>query len=367
MSKKTFFIIAISAAVLIIVGGLIWYFFFRAAAPAAPPQGAGFNAPGGAGAQLWQPVSDKPVISARFSGGNAISFYDFAGRFYQSNGGAPAQTDQPVLENPARIIWSKDGNKNIAETGSDQSNILFTSNDLAAKKSIPLKSGVKSAAFSPDGSKIVFYVSNGAANALYIANSDGKNQRAIVPDLKIRDIDAYWPQKNLISMVSKPSGSVLGNAWVLNTLTLGITKLVGDMRGLDILWSPDGSKFVYSHMDQTGQNPTLSVYDYKTGASKDITGVSTLADKCAWTGDSADIYCGVPKSWPPEALTLPDDYYKNTFLTSDDLWLINPATGEKNLVYKEIDDISDIDVNAAGDSLIFLSRESGLLYQLNLK
>ena len=81
--------------------------------------------------------------------------------------------------------------------------------------------------------------------------------------------------------------------------------------------------------------------------------------------DSINIYCAVPQSWPDWA-TLPDDYYKNAFLTIDDLWKINTETGEKNLVLQGIGDISNLDMNSNNNSLIFISRNSRFLYQLKL-
>jgi len=53
-------------------------------------------------------------------------------------------------------------------------------------------------------------------------------------------------------------------------------------------------------------------------------------------------------------------------LTIDDLWEINAETGEKNLVFQSIGDISNLDINSNNSSLIFISKNSRFLYQLNL-
>jgi len=92
-----------------------------------------------------------------------------------------------------------------------------------------------------------------------------------------------------------------------------------------------------------------------------------LIDKCVWTKDSINIYCAVPQSWPPDSMTLPDDYYKNTFLTTDDIWEINTETSEKNLILQGAGDILSLGVNSNNTSLILTSKNSRFLYQLNLK
>ena len=180
----------------------------------------------------------------------------------------------------------------------------------------------------------------------------------------MRDINLLWPKNNILSITSRPSGLITGNLWILNTANLGLTKLIGELFGLEVLWSPDGNNFIYSYTDQNGRDPKLAIY--KNGVSKDINNISTLVDKCAWAKDSINIYCAIPQSWPDWA-TLPDDYYKNAFLTIDDLWEINAETGEKNLVFQSIGDISNLDINSNNDGLIFISRNSRFLYQLNLK
>ncbi len=366
MSKKTIYIILIILAGLLIIGGLVWYFFFRSPAPTAAPEGPGFTAPDQESTKQWLPISEGPVVSAHFANDNTILFYDFSGNLWQFKIGdsKPGLLDQAAIQSPAEIIWSIN-EKNIVKSGLDQSDINYIFSDFSKKTFANLKNGIKSAAFSPDGAKIAYYISDGlSTNSLYISSPDGKNPKSLIGTLKLRDINLSWPKNNQISIVSKPSGLVTGNLWILNTITLNITKLLSELFGLETLWAPDGNSFVYSYTDQNGQNPELAIY--KNNASKNIENVSTLVDKCAWAKDSINIYCAIPLSWPDWA-TLPDDYYKNAFSTIDGLWKINTETNEKNLIFQGIGDISDLDINSDDNSLIFISRNSRFLYQLNLK
>ena len=367
MSKKTFYIILIILAGLLIIAGLVWYFLFKSSAPAVSPESAGFTTPGQKTTKGWRPLSEGPVIAAHFISDDSILFYDFSGNLWQFKTGdsKPTSIGQMAVENPAEIIWSI-SEKNIIKTGLNQTDAGYAFSDFNKKTFTNLRVNIKSVVFSPDGGKIAYYLSDGLnTNSLYTSGPDGKNQKSLIGALKLRDINLSWPKNNIISMASKPSGLITGNLWVLNTANLGLTKLIDGLFGLEALWSPDGNNLIYSYTDQNGQNPKLSIY--KKGVSKNINNISTLIDKCVWTKDSINIYCAVPQSWPPDSMTLPDDYYKNTFLTTDDIWEINTETSEKNLILQGAGDILSLGVNSNNTSLILTSKNSRFLYQLNLK
>jgi len=365
MSKKTFYIILIVLAGLIIIGGIIWYFIFKPSAPAASPEGLGFTAPGKEAPKEWTPISESRVISAHFSDDDSILFYDFSGNLWQFKDGSqkPTLMDQTATENPAEAIWSING-KNIVKAGLNQSDVNYTFSDFSKKILTNLRANIKSVVFSPDGSKIAYYLSDGLnTNSLYTSNPDGKSQKSLIGALKLRDINLMWPKNNIISITSRPGGLVAGNLWTLNTVNLGLTRLIDRLFGLEALWSPDGGSFIYSYTDQNGQSPKLAIY--KNGVSKNINNISTLVDKCVWAKNSINIYCAVPQSWPDSA-ALPDDYHKNTFLTTDDLWEINTETGEKNLILQGVGDVLSLDINSNNNNLILISRNSRFLYQLHL-
>ena len=335
MSKKTFYLILIIVAGLIIIGGVIWYFMSKPKEAVMPASGVDFTAPGqikrGANIRV---LSKGPVISARSDDYGILWYYDYSGQLWQwsadgvgenfNDSGDPVALNQPPVENLSEIIWPK--------------------------------------VFSPDGKKIVYQKNNG----LFTSDPSGKNQRTLLSDLKLKDIILKWPTVNNIALVSKPSGLVAGGLWFLDIRNLNIKKITDSFFGLETLFSPDGISFVYSYTDQNGKNPVLVVYDKKSN-QKIVNNVSTLVDKCVWAKDLINIYCAVPKSWPDFAV-LPDDYYKNAFLTSDDIWKINAETGEKTLIFEYIGDISNLLlIENENPSLFFISKENQFLYKLILK
>ena len=325
MSKKTFYIILIAAAALLIIGGLIGYFVFSKETAPQPVGEVGFTIPGSALQGKIKAISKGPTISANFdSGQNAVLFYDFSGQLWQLNEGElkPTSSGQAPIENLSAIIWPK--------------------------------------IVSPDGKKVVYQKNNG----LFTTDLSGKNQKTLMSDLKLKDVILKWPNINNIALASKPSGLAAGSLWFLDIRNSNIRKIIGDLFGLEALFSPDGSSFIYSYIDQNGRDLRLAIY--KNGNQKIISNISTLVDKCVWTKDLINIFCAVPKLWPDSAV-LPDDYYKNAFSTSDDIWKINTETGEKTLIFQYIGSISNLAVSNDESHIFFISKENQFLYKLNIK
>ena len=323
MSKKTFYIILTALIGIIIIGGIIWYFMLKPK-EAAPAGGIDFTVPGQIknGANL-KVISEGPILSL-IKNNEVILFYDFKGQLWQLNEAEekPTLSSQAPIENLAEIIWPK--------------------------------------VISADGKKIVYQRNNG----LFTSDASGKNQKTLISDLKLKDIILKWPNTNNVALIGKPSGLAAGGLWFLDVRNSNIRKIIGDFFGLEALFSPDGNSFIYSYVDQNGRDLRLAVY--KNGNQKIISNISTLVDKCVWTKDLINIFCAVPKLWPDSAV-LPDDYYKNAFSTSDDIWKINTEIGEKTLIFQYIGSISNLAVSNDESHIFFISKENQFLYKLNIK
>ncbi|MBI2635084.1 MAG: hypothetical protein HYW79_00890 [Parcubacteria group bacterium] len=364
MSKKTLYIILIVIGSLILIGGLIWYFLLRQTETLPPGTDFTVNGQPVTGESKLKAISNGPAVAAKLSG-EMLLFYDFSGQLWQLPIGttAPVAAPQATIGNPADVVWSPDL-KNIVKSGIWQADIKYVFSDFTKKTLINLKSGIKSLSFSPDGGKITYYVfENLKSNSLFTSDPDGKNQRALLVSLKLRDIVLAWPKINQISLTSKPSGLIPGGVWTIDTRNLVFAKIIGDFNGLEILWAPDGNSFVYSFTDQNGRNPQLAVHS-KKGEEKNLSGISTVIDKCAWASDSINVFCAVPENWP-EGMVLPDDYYKRVDLTVDNIWKINTETEEKRLLASGLGDIKNLIIDKNEDNMFFILRNDQVLYELN--
>lgn len=249
-----------------------------------------------------------------------------------------------------------------------------TPNSKNAQGWNPISEGlVVSAHFS--GNDILFYdfsgqlwhLADGETKPSLTIETDTVNSAKPLPkaikNLPLTDVIFKWVKSNQIIAVSKPSGLVPGSLWAIDAVSTRITKLIDGVPGLEVLFAPNGDNFLYSSVSQGDTNPILTVV--KKGVAKNIENFSTLVDKCVWANNSISIYCAVPSDWSG-AVLLPDDYYKNTLATMDNLWSINTETGEKNLILQNVGDINNLDINTDDSVLIFISRDNGFLYRLKL-
>lgn len=368
MHKKTFYIILLIMIGLIIIGGLVWYFVIKPKELAAPTGSVDFTVPGQIkNENEFKQISKEPVVSAHLDDFGVLWYYDYSGQLWEfsTNNSEPIAINQSLIENLVDVIWSKNS-KNIIKSGSEQANVKYFFYDPTKKTLANLKSGIKSADFSPDGKKIAYYFSpNSKENSLFTSDPDGKNQKTLAKELNLRDIIVNWPSAFTISLASKPSGLVEGNLWFFDIKNLSINKIIDNLFGLEVLFPLDGDSFIYSYTNEKGQDLKLAVYDGK-GNSKIINNVSTLIDKCVFAKNQLYVYCAVPKLWPDSAI-LPDDYYKNAFATNDDIWKINAVTGEKILIIENLGSISNLSVSKDEATIFFISKENQLLYKLDIK
>lgn len=365
MVKKNLILITVTIITSATAAALIWYFIFRPAqAPTQQP--AGTTLPEQIQSKVKQ-ISSTPTLWANISGSqNKIFWYDQDGQLWSSgsDGNSAKSTTRAPVQNFIKSIWSPDGSKNVISIGTSQKDIRFVSLFSESAVSTFLPNNVKTASFSPDGKRIIYQVIDDSKNqnTLFISDPDGKKS-STVATLRLRDVIVGWPQANLVSFVSKPSGLVGGSLWVLNLKTLVFDKLIDNLNGLEVLWSPDGTKILFSSTDQNAQNPRLSVMDLN-GNAKDL-GISTIVSKCAWASNSRDIYCAAGR-WPGDAV-LPDDYYKDAFSVVDDIVKINVDSGRKDAVISPVFDAVNLVVSQNQDFLLFITKNTSRLYRLDLK
>lgn len=96
----------------------------------------------------------------------------------------------------------------------------------------------------------------------------------------------------------------------------------------------------------------------------------TLASKCAW-GDKKFLVCGVPKLLPRQTEGLPDDWFQGRVSFDDDLYIIDPNTGDRFPLYtfKNEDgvfDVTNISFTQDKTLLSFTKKQDASLWMLNL-
>src|SRR3989338_4456049 len=125
-----------------------------------------------------------------------------------------------------------------------------TSTSEAELKGLALPSSVSEIAVSPAEDK-VFYLSNLGDELTegVVADFGNKNQKKIF-ELPFGEFNISWPAKDNIALLSKPSAKAEGYLYFLNSKTGTLSRILGGIKGLTAVVSPDGEKIVFSGIGQ---------------------------------------------------------------------------------------------------------------------
>lgn len=144
------------------------------------------------------------------------------------------------------------------------------------------------------------------------------------------------------------------------------TRLLGPLRGLTVLPSPSGGRYLFGSVGGgTLRLDLLSVNPPGVTALP----VSTIADKCAWMPDETRVYCAVPRA---VSGTWPDDWYQGQVSPSDRIWEIDLSSRVASLVFdpmllaeEEVDAVA-LTIDDGGDVLVFTNKKDGSLWFYDL-
>ncbi|MFA6524471.1 MAG: hypothetical protein WC264_03630 [Candidatus Paceibacterota bacterium] len=228
-----------------------------------------------------------------------------------------------------------------------------------------LPENVTDVSISPNSSKI-FYLFNTGNTTVGITLDPLTNKKSQVFDSSFTEWTSFWPNKNIITLTSKPSANVPGYMYAINPDRKDFNKILGGINGLTTLMSPDGKLVLYGN-----NNLSLSVYNVNTREINTL-GIQTLPEKCVWNKTSDVIYCAVPKFI--ETKEYPDSWYMGETSFSDELWKINISDGRTTIISdmvstnggEDIDTIK-LTLDEGENYLFFVNKKDSYLWKLNLK
>lgn len=223
----------------------------------------------------------------------------------------------------------------------------------------------KNISYSKIDKKIFYFINNTGKGLL--SSIDGITKKNII-NTTVSEWLTQYINKNTVALTTKPSAYFKGYLFFLNTD--GSSKnnyIIGEKYGFNTLVSPDSKKIIYNEII----NNTLEsyVYDIKSKSSTYLS-QATIVDKCVWSNDSKNIFCGIPQIL--NQAPYPDAWYKNEISFSDNIWSINPETGEFRLVVPLQDQVSipidvyNIKVSDDNKYLIFQDKNTLNLWEYDL-
>ncbi len=161
--------------------------------------------------------------------------------------------------------------------------------DYKTKVSVDLGTDIKSLAFSPDGSRVVYFGKKNGSRGIFISQPDGSSFKNILTS-RLENAEVYWSSDDLIYFKTDN-----GTGSELYSLSMAgeIKKILDSKDGLEVRWSGDGSRLLFSQ--KTGSGLGL-FYKDPSSESEISLNTSTSASKCDWSIDVKTIVCGVPRS-----------------------------------------------------------------------
>jgi Tol biopolymer transport system component len=300
--------------------------------------------------------------------GSSVQYYDQAdNKFYKldANNQPVALTDKQFF-NVQQVTWSPDKNSAILEYN-DQSKIIY---NFATGQQITLPSYWQNFQFSPNGGQIVFQsIGYNPDNSwLAVVSSDGTSAKTIekiganAPNV----IDSWSPNNQTIAMYSEGQTFDQKTVYFEGLNGENFKSMTVNGRGFQPLWSPDGSRLLYSvYSTASNMKPTLWMVEAQgdtIGNNLKPLNLQTWANKCVFISASA-AYCAVPVSLPDGAglsqAAVTDE--------NDSLYLVNVLSGQTTI----IDDsnkynMMNLIVTTDQKSLYFTDQKSGRLYKLAL-
>ena len=218
---------------------------------------------------------------------------------------------------------------------------------------------------SLDTSKI-FYLSvleNGVVGTVSSPKGDSKVQ---VFTSKFSEWISQFPNNKLVTLTTKASARSLGYMYAVDTTTKSFDKILGGITGLTTLTSPDGKNIIYSATNTGGFSSNI----YNKETKKALTlGLTTLPEKCVWSGDSKKAYCAVPQTI--QNAEYPDVWYQGIVSFNDSFWKLDTETNIFELVYdsategKGFDGIN-LQLSLDEKYLLFMNKGDNQLWGITL-
>ncbi len=249
--------------------------------------------------------------------------------------------DPALSDDGKKILYSERGTDKIFASDFSGLNSGF----VKTKDKSSLNPNISGTVLSRNQQKIVYlyFDKNADEGQISIANPDGSVFKNILPT-RARQLKFDWVNDQQISFYN-PAGEDR-SLFLLNIENKQLEKILGSSRDLKILWSPNGSKLLYSAENQ------LSLLDLKNKSAL-VIDLSTEADRCVWTLNSLFIYCGALNS------SSSDNLYQLDIAKKEFGLILQPSLMDKIKIKKPL-------LSPAEDYLFFVNDFDGYLYRINL-
>ena len=231
-----------------------------------------------------------------------------------------------------------------------------------------LPKGIVAIALSPDSKQLFTLEKVKDGSVGLVTNFDDGTKKTAFKS-PFSEWIAQWNSDRNIQITTKASYITDSYTYGLDPTTGRYHKTLPQEHGLTTLASPDNKK-VFIHTVSDGK--TKDYIFFKDEDKKIVlTDVHTFPEKCAWTSDSATLYCFVPNNLEKDG-EYPDRWYQGLELFSDQLWKIDGNTTQEELVsdipteYGKNLDAWKVGIDPKSHYLYFIDKGSETLWSYRL-
>lgn len=229
------------------------------------------------------------------------------------------------------------------------------------------QNAIVSAEFSPVEERLASLIRVNETYSLYTSNPDGTKAKTIL-STKVQDFEVSWITKDLIALKTRASAFIPSLLELVSTLNSDQNVLSSDQRGFDILWSPDGSEYLSTGVNESG-HPFLFTKN-RTTLDKTILSSLTLPEKCVYSKKTRGIiYCALPADQNGiRSMNLPDDWWQGKVQFQDQIWKFDlTKEGTAELVFEGggFDIINPL-LSPNENYLLFVNKRDSALWSYRL-
>ncbi len=207
---------------------------------------------------LWQPPMSQNRQPAVAAGGKVV-FVSNAGAKWQLVGreleDAQVEVLTPDLATVQRPAFSADGSKVVFEVteGDGSTNVVLADGDGGNRRALTDTDGYNGqAVFSPSGDKVAFTSRQGSLSDIYVVGVEDGQLTRLTPDAAQEAQPDWSPDGARIAYVSNLSG--IGQIWVMGADGSNAVQLTNIPSGAEQpKWSPDGNWLVFVAYTGSGE------------------------------------------------------------------------------------------------------------------
>ena len=246
---------------------------------------------------------------------------------------------ETLLANLTATMWSPN-KKEVISTFYHPNGAQYKYFNYKTRKSVDLGNDIKSLSFSPNGNQIIYFGTKDDSAGIFISTPDGNSFKKLISS-RLEEIEVYWPLEETMFFKTETENS--SELYSLSK-TGEVKKIISSDKALDIKFSKDGSRILFSKKDSSGFD---LFYKEITSETEINLQVATSASKCDWETGNQSIVCGIPKS-----SNLGDEIYE---IKTD---------GTKNLLSSPEFRINTAELFISNTDIVILNSINNKLYSL---